>query len=57
MVIGIPVFVKARKDFLAEHPEETFRKVFTHKEIIAVVMMLVLSLIAIVAAALGKISL
>ena len=57
MVIGIPVFIKARTDFLLEHPEETFRKVFTHKEIIAVVVMLVLALIAIVAAALGKISL
>ena len=57
MVAGIPVFIKARKDFLAGHPEEVFRKVFTSKELIAVCVMLVLALIAVIAAALGKLSL
>ena len=57
MVAGIPVFIWARKNYLARHPEETFRRIFTKREIAAVVLMLILSVIAVVAIATGKVTL
>lgn len=57
MVLGIPVFIWARKNTLALHPEETDRRIFTGRERCAVVLMLLAALAAVVAIAAGKLNL
>ncbi|MBQ7207920.1 MAG: amino acid permease [Lentisphaeria bacterium] len=57
MVVGIPVFVWARKNALALHPEAKDRAVFTKHEVTAVALMLIASACAVIAIATGKISL
>ena len=55
MVIGIPVFIIARKNALALDPDEPDRRIFTKHEISAVALMLMAALAAVIAMATGKI--
>jgi len=57
MVVGIPVFIWARKNALALHPEERDRRIFTKHETSAVAVMLIVSAAALIAISTGKISL
>ena len=57
MVVGIPVFIWARKNTLALHPEERERSIFTKHETSAVAVMLIVAAAAVIAISTGKISL
>ena len=57
MVLGIPIFVWARKNTLAQQPEETDKSIFTKHEISAVALMLIVAGAALVAIATGKLNL
>ena len=57
MVLGIPVFIWARKSAMENDPQQEDSCIFTRKELLAVILMLITAGIAIIAMATDKITL
>ena len=57
MVLGIPVFIWARKSAMENDPQQEDSCIFTGKELLAVALMLITAGIAIIAMATDKITL